>query len=54
MDRIIYNENLKDVFVYVDNLTVCGMTQTDHDLNLKKFYDAAAKYGLTFNHSKSI
>lgn len=54
IDSIISAENLEDTFAYVDNITICGNTQREHDSNLKSFYDAASKYNLTFNHDKSI
>mgnify|MGYP000144425158 CR=1 FL=1 len=38
----------------MDNITICGHDQASHDKNLKEFYDAASKYKLTFNDSKSI
>ena len=54
MDQIIAKEDLKDMFVYVDNVTVCGNSQAEHDHNLQRFYEIAKKYNLTFNVSKSI
>ena len=54
VDSIITKESLKDTFVYVDNITVCGQNQESHDRNLQKLYDSARKYNLTFNHDKSI
>jgi hypothetical protein len=54
IDDIIRAENLNGTFAYVDNITVCGANQEEHDANLSKFRDAAKKYGLTFNESKSI
>ena len=54
IDGIIEKENLRDTFVYVDNLTVCGQCKEDHDKNLSDFLAAAEKYNLTFNTAKSI
>ena len=54
IDNIIREENLKGIFAYVDNITVCGANQTEHDCNLKRFYHAAEKHNLTFNENKSI
>jgi len=31
MDNIISDENLRDTFVYVDNVTVCGKNRGEHD-----------------------
>jgi len=54
IDNIIRAENLNGIFAYVDNITVCGSNQAEHDQNLKKFHQAAQKYKLTFNENKSI
>lgn len=54
IDDIIQTENLKGTYAYLDNITVCGMTQEEHDKNLEKFMETAKKYNLTFNHDKSI
>lgn len=52
IDNIINNEQLTGVFAYLDDVTVCGVTQDDHDLNLNSFLAAIKKYGLTINESK--
>ena len=54
VDSVITNENLNATFAYVDNVTICGDTKEEHDINLKRFQDAVQKYGFTFNHSKSV
>lgn len=54
IDNIIRSENLQGTFAYVDNITICGTNQADHDANLDKFRQAARKYNLTFNEDKSI
>ncbi len=54
IDQIIAEENLEDTFAYLDNVTICGRTQEEHDQNLKRFLDCAKKYNLTFNESKNI
>ena len=54
LDDIIESEELKDTFAYVDNVTICGNTQEEHDANLNKFLDDAKKYNMTFNDDKSI
>ena len=54
MDHIIKAENLKDTFAHVNNITIYGSNQEEHDYNLQKFNPAAQKYHLTFNDSKSI
>ena len=52
INEIIRSEGLSGTFAYVDNITVCGNDQADHDQNLKKFLSVATKYGLTLNRSK--
>uniref|UniRef100_UPI00358F56FA uncharacterized protein n=1 Tax=Myxine glutinosa TaxID=7769 RepID=UPI00358F56FA len=52
MDDLIARENLTDVFVYLDNLTVCGYDQGHHDTNLKHFLEVAQRYRLTMNEAK--
>ena len=54
LDDIIESEELRDTFAYVDNVTICGNTQEEHDANLNKFLDVAKKYNMTFNDDKSI
>ena len=53
MDDIIRDENLRDTFAYVDDVTVCGYTLEEHDRNLLLFRQALEKYGLTLNEEKS-
>jgi transposase InsO family protein len=54
IDEIIHLEKLEGTFAYVDNITVCGRDQLEHDENLQKFYSAVEKYHLTLNQRKSI
>ena len=54
IDAIIKKENLSGNFAYLNTITVCGPDQSMHDLNVKKLREAAAKYNLTFNESKTI
>ena len=54
MMKFVQNNNLKAVFPYLDNITICGKDQTDHDTNLNLFMDAARKTNLKFNNSKSV
>ncbi len=42
-----------DTFAYLDNVTVYGNTQQEHDATLCRFLEAA-KSKLTFNHDKSM
>ena len=52
MDDFIKRHELVGVYAYLDDITVCGKDQTEHDANLEKFFEAAAKDGLTFNDAK--
>ncbi|KRZ58467.1 Retrovirus-related Pol polyprotein from transposon 17.6 [Trichinella nativa] len=52
MDNILKAEKLKDGFVYVDNVTICGMNQEEHDKNLNRFGEVAEKYNETLNKDK--
>jgi len=52
MDRIISNENLNGVYTYLDDITICGKNQSEHDLNLNKFLNAMNNYGLILNKNK--
>ena len=54
MDVLISRHDLKGTFVYMDNITVCELTQMEHDTNLKRFYALVKQYNLTLDHSKSI
>lgn len=53
IDDIIKCEGLQDTFAYLDDVTVCGHSQEEHDKNLKKFMEIISKYGLTLNKEKS-
>ena len=54
IDRIIDDENLEDTFAFVDNVTICGHNQEEHDKHMKEFLRTAEKYNITLNHNKSI
>ncbi len=50
----INQERIPDTFAYLDNVTVCGNTQQEHDATLHRFLEAAGNNKLTFNHDKSM
>jgi hypothetical protein len=52
IDSVIDKEKLDATFAYIDNVTVCGITQENHDANLQKFMTAVRKYKLTLNLDK--
>ena len=54
LDTLVEKEGLDDTFVYVDNVTVCGNTEEDLELNRQKWESLAKKYNLTFNLDKCI
>ena len=52
MDNIIKRDDLNGTYAYIDNVTICGQNQAEHDLNLKEFMNSVVKYGLTLNKNK--
>ena len=52
MDEFIAEEELSKTYAYLDNITVCGKTQEEHDHNLARFLAAAKKKNLKFNQEK--
>ena len=43
-----------DTFPFIDNVTICGNSQEEHDENLNKFNIAAEKEGLTLSPEKCV
>lgn len=54
MDNIVSKEELEATFIYVDNITIAGLTQEEHNKNVAAFMTAASKYNLQFNDKKTI
>ena len=54
IDDIIKRKDLNGTYAYIDNVTICGQNQAEHDLNLKKFMNSVVKYGLTLNKNKCL
>ena len=54
IDKIVEDEGLSQTFPYVDNVTVCGMNQEDHDIQVEKWLQTCKKYNITLNDKKSI
>ena len=54
MDDLIREHALKGVFAYLDDVTICGDSVEDHDLNKLKFLEAAEDWGLSINFEKSL
>ena len=47
-------ENLSNTYAYLDNVTVAGSTQLEHDRNVKAFIDAICCQNFTLNENKTI
>ena len=54
VDKVVETENLKGAFPYMDNVTICGVNQEDHDKNVFRFREVAEKYNLTLNEKKTV
>ncbi|GFV73281.1 retrovirus-related Pol polyprotein from transposon opus [Trichonephila clavipes] len=52
IDKIIEDERLTLTYPFIDDVTVCGKDQKEHDDNLEKFMTVAKKYNLTLNEDK--
>ena len=52
IDHIVDKCKLSSTFPYVDDVTICGMDQSDHDRQLEAFFEAAKQYKLTLNLEK--
>ena len=54
MENFIAKVKFKDTFAYLDNLTIYGMIQEEHDYNLNRFLLAAKTKNLTYNNEKCV
>ena len=52
MNSFIADEGLSDTFAYLDDVTICGKNQTEHDKNLHRFLDAAKRKNLVYSEKK--
>ena len=52
MNEFIAEEEFSKTNAYLDNITVCGKTQEEHEHNLARFLAAAKKKTLKFNQEK--
>ncbi|GFV79415.1 retrovirus-related Pol polyprotein from transposon opus [Trichonephila clavipes] len=52
IDKIIEDEGFTLTCAFIDDVTVCGKDQKEHDDNLEKFMTVAKKYNLTLNEDK--
>ena len=54
IDQVVEKESLKGTYPYMDNVTVGGMDQEDHDIKVEQLRKALQKYDLTINESKTV
>ena len=54
MDSIITEQQLQATFLYLDNITICRKDQREHDVNLKRFLEAASRWQIKYNDSKCV
>ncbi|GFT18810.1 putative retrovirus-related pol polyprotein from transposon opus [Trichonephila clavipes] len=52
LPKIEEDEGLTLTYPFIDDVTVCGKDQKEHDDNLEKFMTVAKKYNLTLNEDK--
>jgi len=53
IDYIVRENDLERCYPYLDDKTIAGANQVEHDRNLQAFYVAASKANLTINESKT-
>ena len=54
IDNLVTEEGLKNTFPYLDNVTVAGVNQADHDKNVAAFLEMIKRRNITLNESKSV
>ena len=54
IDNVVTQEGLKNTFPYLDNVTVGGVDQADHDRNVAAFLEIIKRRNITLNASKSV
>ena len=54
MSDFVREEKLSGVFPYLDNISICGKDQAEHDANLKLFLEATKRKNMTYNESNSV
>lgn len=54
MDKLIKDENLQGAFPYLDNITIAGHTQEEHDRNVQHFLNVVSQRNFTLNESKTV
>ncbi|XP_012562704.1 uncharacterized protein LOC101238699 [Hydra vulgaris] len=54
IDDFVRKYKLTDCFPFIDNITICGNSEKEHDENLLKFRLASIDAGITFNEEKCV
>ena len=54
MNQLIIDYSLQNTFAYLDDITVEGRTQEEHDTNVQNFMNMINELGLTLNKDKSV
>ena len=54
MMKFVDENDLETSFPYLDNVTICGKDQEDHDANMEHFLEAAKRKNLCYNTEKCI
>ena len=54
IDKIIKSNKCTGTYAYLDNITIGGKTQKEHDANLAKFLKVAKDCNLTLNKDKCV
>ena len=54
IDSNITEEQLQTTFPYIDNITICGKDQREHDVNLKRFLEAASRWQIKYYDRKCV
>ena len=54
MTELITKSKLSFTWAYLDNVTIGGLTQQEHDINVERFMELVAEHNLTLNKDKTI
>ncbi len=54
ISELIRKHKLTQTWAFLDNVTVGGLSQEEHDHNVEQFMRLVSRYNLTLNHDKTI
>ena len=54
MVKFVEENDLEAAFPYLDNVTICGKDQEEHDVNKKYFFEAAKRKNIRYNVDECI